>query len=63
VLLNNKSEPLKIALIATGFDAMTGGRILQVKKSELFAYKHHGFWKPMDKLRDNMQLMKFGENY
>jgi len=23
---------------------------------ELFAYKHHGFWKPMDMLRDKMQL-------
>ncbi|MGZ4055125.1 MAG: glucose-1-phosphate cytidylyltransferase [Bacteroidia bacterium] len=23
---------------------------------ELFAFKHHGFWKPMDTLRDNKQL-------
>ncbi len=23
---------------------------------ELYAFKHHGFWKPMDTLRDNVQL-------
>ena len=26
------------------------------KDGELFAYKHNGFWKPMDTLRDNVQL-------
>jgi glucose-1-phosphate cytidylyltransferase len=26
------------------------------KDGELFAYKHHGFWKPMDMLRDKLQL-------
>ena len=26
------------------------------KDGELFAYKHSGFWKPMDMLRDKMQL-------
>lgn len=26
------------------------------KDGELFAFKHHGFWKPMDTLRDNKQL-------
>lgn len=26
------------------------------KDGELFAFKHHGFWKPMDTLRDNVQL-------
>ena len=26
------------------------------KDSELYAYKHHGFWKPMDTLRDKNQL-------
>jgi glucose-1-phosphate cytidylyltransferase len=26
------------------------------KDGELFAYKHYGFWKPMDMLRDKMQL-------
>jgi glucose-1-phosphate cytidylyltransferase len=26
------------------------------KAGELFAYKHRGFWKPMDTLRDNKQL-------
>lgn len=25
-------------------------------QNELFAYKHNGFWKPMDTLRDKMQL-------
>jgi len=26
------------------------------KDGELFSYKHKGFWKPMDTLRDNKQL-------
>lgn len=26
------------------------------KKSEMCAYKHHGFWKPMDTLRDKQEL-------
>jgi glucose-1-phosphate cytidylyltransferase len=26
------------------------------KDKELYAYKHYGFWKPMDMLRDKMQL-------
>ena len=26
------------------------------KEGELFTYKHHGFWKPMDTLRDKTQL-------
>ncbi len=26
------------------------------KDGELFSYKHHGFWKPMDTQRDNKQL-------
>ena len=26
------------------------------KESELFAYKHHGFWMPMDTLRDKYYL-------
>ena len=26
------------------------------KEGELFAYKHYGFWKPMDMLRDKLQL-------
>jgi glucose-1-phosphate cytidylyltransferase len=28
------------------------------KDGELFAFKHKGFWKPMDTLRDNVQLNK-----
>jgi len=31
------------------------------KDGELFAFKHHGFWKPMDTLRDNVQLNKMWE--
>jgi len=27
-------------------------------KGELFAFKHHGFWKPMDTIRDRAQLEK-----
>ena len=26
------------------------------KDGELFSFKHHGFWKPMDTQRDNKQL-------
>ena len=26
------------------------------KNGELYSYKHHGFWKPMDTQRDNKQL-------
>jgi glucose-1-phosphate cytidylyltransferase len=29
---------------------------------ELYAYKHHGFWKPMDTLRDHKQLNDMFEN-
>jgi glucose-1-phosphate cytidylyltransferase len=29
---------------------------------ELFAYKHHGFWKPMDMLRDKIQLEDLWNN-
>jgi glucose-1-phosphate cytidylyltransferase len=29
---------------------------------ELFAYRHHGFWKPMDTLRDKMQLEDLWNN-
>lgn len=32
------------------------------KDGELFAYKHKGFWKPMDTLRDNKQLNEMWEN-
>ncbi|MDR3345657.1 MAG: glucose-1-phosphate cytidylyltransferase [Campylobacteraceae bacterium] len=28
------------------------------KEGEMFAYKHDGFWQPMDTLRDNQQLNK-----
>ena len=31
------------------------------KDGELFAYKHYGFWKPMDTLRDKRQLQKLWE--
>ncbi len=32
------------------------------KDGELFAYKHHDFWKPMDTLRDKIQLNKMWES-
>ncbi len=32
------------------------------KDGELFAFKHKGFWKPMDTLRDNKQLNDMWEN-
>ncbi len=32
------------------------------KDGELFSYKHHGFWKPMDTLRDNKFLNELWEN-
>ena len=31
-------------------------------EGELFAYKHYGFWKPMDMLRDKMQLENLWNN-
>jgi glucose-1-phosphate cytidylyltransferase len=32
------------------------------KDGELFAFKHNGFWKPMDTLRDNVQLNKMWDD-
>jgi glucose-1-phosphate cytidylyltransferase len=32
------------------------------KDGELYAYKHRGFWKPMDTLRDNVQLNEMWKN-
>ena len=32
------------------------------KDGEIFTYKHEGFWKPMDTLRDKQQLQKLWEN-
>jgi glucose-1-phosphate cytidylyltransferase len=32
------------------------------KAGELYAYKHYGFWKPMDTLRDHKQLNDMWEN-
>jgi glucose-1-phosphate cytidylyltransferase len=32
------------------------------KDGELFSYKHYGFWKPMDTLRDNKVLNEMWEN-
>jgi glucose-1-phosphate cytidylyltransferase len=31
------------------------------KDGELYAFKHYGFWKPMDTLRDNVQFNKMWE--
>lgn len=35
---------------------------LLAKDSQLLTYKHRGFWKPMDTLRDKMQLEEMLEN-
>lgn len=32
------------------------------KDKKLYAYKHRGFWKPMDTLRDNIELCTMWEN-
>ena len=32
------------------------------KHHELYAYKHHGFWKPMDTLRDKRELEELWKN-
>jgi len=32
------------------------------KDGEVFAYKHHGFWKPMDTLRDKLELQRLWES-
>tara|TARA_B100000575_G_C23074326_1_gene618795 strand:- start:129 stop:890 length:762 start_codon:yes stop_codon:yes gene_type:complete len=32
------------------------------KKNKLYAYKHNGFWHPMDTLRDKINLEKFCKN-
>ena len=32
------------------------------KENELYAYKHHGFWMPMDTLRDKNELNKLWNN-
>lgn len=32
------------------------------KDGELYTYKHHGFWKPMDTLRDKVQLIEMIES-
>lgn len=34
-----------------------------VKDNELSAYKHEGFWKPMDTLRDKIELNKMWESH
>ena len=33
-----------------------------VKDGKMHAYKHRGFWKPMDMLRDNQEMEKMWEN-
>ena len=32
------------------------------KDGEIFTYKHKGFWKPMDTLRDKQKLQKLWED-
>ena len=33
-----------------------------IERNEIHAYKHEGFWKPMDTLRDNQELNKMWDS-
>jgi glucose-1-phosphate cytidylyltransferase len=41
----------------------TGVLPLLTKKSELMAYEHNGFWKPMDTLREKLELTKLATEF
>ena len=50
-------EPLVASLIENLFEPLeTGVLPLLTKRGELMAYDHHGFWKPMDTLREKDEL-------
>ena len=51
-------EPKAFDYISCGLQTIWEKEPLEnlAKDGELFAYKHYGFWKPMDTLRDNKQL-------
>lgn len=57
-------EPKAFDYITNGFQTIWEKEPLEnlAKDGELFAYKHHGFWKPMDTLRDNLQLNEMWKN-
>ncbi|MFZ4543842.1 MAG: glucose-1-phosphate cytidylyltransferase [Saprospiraceae bacterium] len=57
-------EPSSFNYITNGFATVWEKEPLEnlAKDGELFAYKHHGFWKPMDTLRDNVQLNEMWKN-
>jgi len=57
-------EPKAFDYITNGFQTIWEKEPLEnlAKDGELFAYKHHGFWKPMDTLRDNIQLNELWKN-
>ncbi|NQU32878.1 MAG: glucose-1-phosphate cytidylyltransferase [Bacteroidetes bacterium] len=51
-------EPKAFDYIKNGLSTIWEREPLEnlAKDGELFSYKHHGFWKPMDTQRDNKQL-------
>ncbi len=51
-------EPKAFDYIKNGLSTVWEREPLEnlAKDGELFSYKHHGFWKPMDTQRDNKQL-------
>ncbi len=57
-------EPKAFDYITCGHNTIWEREPLEnlAKDGELFAYKHKGFWKPMDTLRDNKQLNEMWEN-
>jgi glucose-1-phosphate cytidylyltransferase len=57
-------EPKAFDYITNGIQTIWEKEPLEnlAKDGELFAYKHHGFWKPMDTLRDNIQLNEMWKN-
>jgi len=63
-VLRNGVESWTVTLIDTGESTMTGGRLKREREpleslahdGKLAAYKHRGFWQPMDSLRDKIYL-------
>jgi glucose-1-phosphate cytidylyltransferase len=57
-------EPKALDYIAEGDKTIWERAPLEnmANAGELFAYKHYGFWKPMDTLRDNKQLNEMWDN-
>lgn len=57
-------EPKVFDYITNGYSTIWEREPLEnlAVDGELFAYKHNGFWKPMDTLRDNKQLNDMWDN-